>query len=144
GAVSSVSTVSPSTGQAGATVPVTINGINLAGVTMASQVTVSGGGITVTGTPTVSGNGTIISGLSFVIAPGAAIGSRTVTITNADGTGQTASGSNVFSVTNTPPENDVCAGAISWGSVTGARPFTSTNATTGAPQGSFPGTGCPE
>ncbi len=142
GAVSSISSVTPNTGQSGATIPVTITGVNLAGVSSASQVTVSGGGVTVTGTPVISGGGSTVNGLSFVIGAGAAVGSRNVTISNADGTGQVATANGVFSVTNTPPANDDCAAPISWGSVAGPRPFTNTNATTGLIQ-SFPGTGCP-
>jgi hypothetical protein len=141
GAVSTISAVTPNTGQTGATIPVTITGTNLGGVTSAAQVNV-GSGITVSGTPVVSGGGTTVTGLSFVISVGAATGLRTVTISNADGTGQVAESVGAFTVNNAPPSNDTCAAPISWGSLSGARPFSNINATTGTPQ-SFPSTGCP-
>jgi hypothetical protein len=142
GAVPVLSAVTPSDGPLGATIPVTLTGTSLSGVTSASQVTVSGTGVAVTGTPVVSGGGTTVTGLSFVVSVAAAEGPRTVTITNADGTGQSAALPNGFSVVNTPPANDTCSAPIDWGSISGPRPFTNTGALTGTPQ-NFPGTGCP-
>lgn len=144
GATTSVNSVSPGSALPGQTMPVTIFGANLKGVTSASQVTVTGGGVTVTGTPVVNALGTQITGLSFVISTGAAQSARTVTITNSDGQGASGSGVGVFTVgqPGQPPSNDECSAPISWGSLLGNRPFNNANATTGAQQ-SFPGTGCP-
>jgi len=142
GAISLITSISPSTGTLGATIPVTIVGSNLAGVNNASQVVVGGSGITVIGTPSVTAGGTTISGLSLVIAPNAVLGTRNINITNADGAGQNVALNNGFTINSTPPSNNECSSPISWGSVVGARPFTNTNATTGVTQG-FPATGCP-
>lgn len=142
GAVSSISSLSPSSGTVGATVPITIVGVSLAGVTSSAQVSLSGSGVTITGSPVVTGGGTTVTGLSLVISPSASVGARTLMITNADGAGQIVTLDNAFTVNITPPSNDDCASPISWGSVTGPRPFSNINATTGATQ-SFPSTGCP-
>ncbi len=108
GATASLSSVTPSNGNQGATVPVTISGVNLKSLTSASQVTVSGSGVTVIGTGVPDALGTQVTGFSFQIAPGAAAGLRNVSVTNSDGTG-TASGNatinNAFlvQVPPTPP-----------------------------------------
>lgn len=105
GATASLSTLAPGNGFSGSTVPVTINGANLKGLTSASQVTVSGSGVTVIGTPVPNALGTQVTGLSFQIAPGAAATLRSVSVTNSDGSG-TASGNatlNSAFLVQTPP-----------------------------------------
>jgi hypothetical protein len=87
GATTTVSAVSPMSGDQGAVVPVTITGTNLKNVNTSASVTVSGAGVTVTGTPAPNALGTSLAGLSFVIAPGATAGPRNVTVSNSDGTG---------------------------------------------------------
>ncbi len=101
-----VASITPPSGNAGLTIPVTINGTDLQG---ASTVSVSGTGVTVTGTPAVNATGTQITGLSFVIAPGATLGARNVTITATAGTWTS---NTVFTVTTPAPANDLCANAI--------------------------------
>lgn len=98
GATTTVVSSVPNNGNTGQTVPVTINGGNLKGVTAASQVVVSGTGVTVTGTPSVNAAGTQISGLSFVIASNATLGLRNITINNSDGAGSSGTGNNLFTV----------------------------------------------
>jgi len=146
GATTAVTSISPPSGTPGTSVPVTIIGTNFRGVVAASQVTVTtaGGGVSVIGTPVVNTLGTQISGLSFVVAAGALPGTRTVNITNADGQGASGSGAAVFTVGAPPgpPINDECAGAMSWGNLTGLRPFSNISATRSSSQ-SFAGTGCP-
>ncbi|MBL8744962.1 MAG: hypothetical protein JNK58_01255 [Phycisphaerae bacterium] len=100
GATTTVGGCTPSAGQTSTTVPVTISGTNFKNVTAASMVTVSGTGVSVTGTPVPNALGTSLSGLSFVIAGSAAAGSRSVTVSNSDGTGI---GAGVFTVTSSPP-----------------------------------------
>ncbi len=109
GATTSVTSVSPSSATAGATVPVTIIGTNFKGVTSASQVTVSGGGVTVTGTPTVNALGTRITGLSFVLASNAAGTARDVNVTNSDGLGSSGGGIEVFTVESLAVTGACCA-----------------------------------
>lgn len=99
GATTTVTSVPPSSGAQGLTVPVTINGTNLKNVTSASHVSVSGSGIAITGTPFPNALGTSVTGLSFVIDCNAPTGARNVTVSNADGTG---TGVGVFTVTPAP------------------------------------------
>jgi Bacterial Ig domain len=87
-----LSSISPSSGTRGTTVPVTLTGTNLTGGT----VNVSGGGINVTNV-VVNPTGTQITA-NFVIGSGAATGSRNVTVTAA---GQTSN--NVSFQVNLPP-----------------------------------------
>jgi hypothetical protein len=142
GAIPSIFGLAPPQGALGSTVPITISGASLAGVATSSQVAVSGTGVSVVGVPVVTDDGATVSGLSLAVAVNAAAGPRAITITNADGTGQSAILAGAFSVTSTPPANDTCAAPISWGQLSGPRPFSTVAATTGAPQ-SFPGTSCP-
>jgi PKD repeat protein len=144
GATTGIASVSPLSGQPGQTVPVTIFGANLKGVTNASQITVSGTGVTVTGMPSVNLAGTQITGLSFAVGAGAVQTARDVSVSNADGLGGAGTGVGVFTVgqPGQAPANDECAGAVSWGNALGVLPFNNGNATTGAQQ-SFPSTGCP-
>jgi len=95
GAETGVESVSPAAGPVGATLPVTITGTNLLGVTSASQVSVSGSGVAVAGTPVVNAMGSEITGLSFTVAKGAFPGPRNVTIDSGDGVG---TGVGVFAV----------------------------------------------
>jgi len=95
GAETGVEGVSPGKGLIGATVPVTITGTNLLGVTDASQVSVSGSGVSVMGTPVVNAMGSEITGLSFVIMKGTFVGPRNVTVDSGDGVG---TGVGVFEV----------------------------------------------
>jgi serralysin len=87
GATTSVTANSPSSGEQGQTIPITLTGTNFKTLTSASQVTVSGTGVTVTGTPVSNPRGTSLTGLSLVIAPGAALGNRTITVTNGSAVG---------------------------------------------------------
>lgn len=78
------------TGQAvsaprGRVVPFTLSGKNLKNLTSAAMVTVSGSGVSVIGTPVRNALGTSVTGLSYVIASNAALGGRTVSVSNADG-----------------------------------------------------------
>lgn len=98
GAVTTITTVSPTSGTTGATVPVTINGTNFRGVTASTQVTVSGTGVTVSGVPVLNALGTQITGLSFNIAGNAPLSTRDITITNSDGLGASGTGSLKFTV----------------------------------------------
>lgn len=100
GATTTVTSCSPSMGNAGSFMPVIITGTNLRNVSSASMVTVSGGGITVIGTPVPDALGTSVSGLGFMIDSGAAAGARNITVSNADGTG---TGIGLFTVNNAPP-----------------------------------------
>ena len=109
GATTTITSVSPSSGAMGATVPVAINGSNFKGVTSASQVVVSGAGVSVTGTPVVNPLGTRITGLSLVISPTASAAARNVTINNSDGQGSSGTGSGVFTVTTTVTTGACCA-----------------------------------
>ena len=95
GAETGVEAVSPAAGAVGATLPVTITGSNLLGVTSASQVSVSGSGVAVAGTPVVNAMGSEITGLSFTVTKGAFPGPRNVTIDSGDGVG---TGVGVFAV----------------------------------------------
>jgi len=118
GATTSVASVTPNNANQGQTVAVTINGNNLKNVTASSQVTVSGTGVTVTGTPVPNILGTQVTGLSFVISGGAAISTRNVTVSNADGTGV---GTSLFTVNSgvcvaagvgtSPTNQSACPGA---------------------------------
>lgn len=110
GAITRVTTVGPSSGAQGDTVPITITGTNYKGVTSASQVAVSGTGVSVIGTPQVNLLGTTITGLSMVISAGAAQGSRNVTVSNSDGAGASGTGTGVFTVT-APVINGACCAA---------------------------------
>ncbi|HEX8878089.1 MAG TPA: PKD domain-containing protein [Phycisphaerales bacterium] len=74
----------------GRVVPFTLNGKNLKNLSNASMVTVSGSGVTVTGTPVRNVQGTQVTGLSYVIASNAALGGRTVSVSNADGSANAA------------------------------------------------------
>lgn len=111
GATATITGVSPSSadpGVGGATVPVTITGANLRGVTSAGQFEVSGTGVSVIGTPVVNALGTQVTGLSFVLAAGASGSARDVSVTNSDGSGTAggnATGIGRFTVNGecTPP-----------------------------------------
>ncbi len=90
-----VTSVAPSTGAQGTSVPVTITGTGLSNVNAASDVVVSDTGVTVTGTPSVNPTGTEVTGLSFVVGGAAPLGARDVTITTEDGS---ATGTGDFTV----------------------------------------------
>lgn len=81
----SAATVTPSTGQQGATVPIVINGTNLKGITTAGQVVVTGPGVTVVGTPVPNFFGTQVTGLSLNISPTALPTLRNINLINIDG-----------------------------------------------------------
>lgn len=85
GATTSLDDVSPTNGEQGAVVGVTLTGTNLKNVASASEFTVSGAGVTVVGTPVSNPRGTEVTGLSLDIAPGAALGLRSISVMNADG-----------------------------------------------------------
>ncbi len=87
-----LSSISPTTGGRGLTVPVTLTGTNLTGAT---AVNVSGAGISVTGVTAV--NATTVTA-SFVIAANAALTARNVSVTAPGGTTNTVT----FTVV-TPP-----------------------------------------
>ncbi len=74
----------------GRVVPFTLTGKNLKNLTSAAMVSVSGTGVGITGTPVRNALGTEVTGLSYVIASNAALGSRTITISNADGSANAA------------------------------------------------------
>lgn len=93
-----VASVTPSNGLRATTVPITIAGTNLTGVTTLGQLSISGTGVALAGTPAPSGGGTSVTGVSLVIQAGASLGARDITITNADGQGTTAIGTQVFEV----------------------------------------------
>ncbi|TVQ30844.1 MAG: hypothetical protein EA376_11300 [Phycisphaeraceae bacterium] len=95
GASTAVDAVMPMMGDQGASVPVTISGVNFKNVADASEVSVSGSGVTVVGAPISDALGLELTGLTFEIDPGAAPGPRDVTVTNADGS---ATGVGVFIV----------------------------------------------
>jgi IPT/TIG domain len=88
----SVTSISPVSGNPGATVAVTLTGANFA--VGATTVSVSGFGIEISGTQVVS---TTSLNAVFSIASGAALGARTVTVSTAAG----ASNGTTFSVTAT-------------------------------------------
>ena len=135
GATTTITSVSSSSLGRGTSGPVIINGTNFKGVTNASQVTVSGavGEVTVSGTPVVNGYGTQITGLVFTVTGGAALGARNVTITNSDGQGSMGTGTGVITIANAAA-NDECAAPGAWGNAVGARPFSTTGASTSASQ----------
>ena len=85
-----LTSVSPSDGTRGTTVPVTLTGTNF--VVGATTVTVAGGGVTVTNV--IVGSGTSLTA-NFVLDPAAAAGPRTVTVTTDGGT----SGGQIFTIT---------------------------------------------
>jgi hypothetical protein len=85
--------ISPNSGQATTTVPVTLTGTNF---TAGSTIAVSGNGITVNAV--VRGSATQLTA-NFVISGNAALGARNVTVTSAGGT----SGAVTFTVTAPPP-----------------------------------------
>ncbi len=99
GATTVVDGVFPATGQRGQTVPVVIEGANLKNVSSAAEFTVAGGGVAVVGTPVPNALGTQVTGLSLQIASDAALGPRTLSVNNADG-----SGSRVAAFSITAPE----------------------------------------
>lgn len=136
GATTSITGVLPASANTGVTVPVTITGTNLKGITSSSQVTVSGGGVTVTGTPVVDPRGTQITGLSFSVAANATLSTRNISVTNSDGQGASGTGTNLFQVgvPGQPPANDECAGAFAWPVGDGAKSIINTSATTSAVQ----------
>ncbi len=143
GATASLTNCSPANGNQGATVPVTLTGVNLKSVLNASQVTVSGSGVSVIGTPVPDSLGTTVTGLSFQIAGGAATGLRSVSVTNSDGSGGASGNATLNSafLVQTPPgppgafslslpsngaTNQSLTPALSWGSSSGAATYTVT------------------
>lgn len=74
----------------GRVVPFTLTGTNLKNVSNASMVTVSGAGVSISGVPVRNALGTEVTGLSYVIASNAALGSRTISVSNADGSANAA------------------------------------------------------
>jgi subtilisin-like proprotein convertase family protein len=141
GATTSVSSISPSSGGAGNTIPIVINGTNLKSVTSTSQVTISGTGATIVGTPVSNAMGTQLTGLSVQMIAAAVTGPRNITVTPGSGSPATITGG--FTITQLVlPPNDECSGATSWGSATGSLPFNISNATTSTGQ-SYSSTGCP-
>jgi hypothetical protein len=142
GASTSLAVVVPEGVQAGQSVPVSILGSNLRGVTSASQLTVNAAGVSFTGTPSVNFGGDTISGLSLTAAPTAVPGTYDLTVTNSDGQGGTATGVGLITIDPaSTPQNDECEFAIAWPGTTGAQSFDST-AATDSPDQNFPGTGC--
>jgi len=95
GATTAIDAVLPMMGDQGASVPVTISGVNFKTVADASEVSVSGTGVTVVGMPVSDALGMELTGLTFEIDPGATPGPRDVSIMNADGS---ATGVGVFIV----------------------------------------------
>lgn len=98
GATTTITSVSPAAISQGATVPITINGTNFRGVVSPSQVVVSGTGVSIIGTPIINPLGTRITGLSAVVGGTAAIGPRSITITNSDGQGSSGVGVDVLTI----------------------------------------------
>ncbi|MBY0261500.1 MAG: hypothetical protein K2Q20_04115, partial [Phycisphaerales bacterium] len=90
GAQAVISSVLPAAATQGVTAALTINGTNFKGIVNASQFTVSGTGVSITGVPVVNTLGTQVTGLSLVIDPAAAPGTRSLSVTNSDGTGFTS------------------------------------------------------
>lgn len=86
-----LSSIAPSTGMIGTSVPVTLTGTNLTGATSIS----AGSGITVSSLVVV--NSTTVTA-SFAISAGAGAGAQSVTITTPSGT----SGTVTFTITSTP------------------------------------------
>ena len=102
GAVASITGVTPGFAGSNQVVPVTITGVNLKGVTSASQITLSGSSVIVTGTPVVNAMGTQITGLVFNVSAGAAGGLYNIIVTNSDGSGSAtgnATGTGLFNIT---------------------------------------------
>lgn len=94
-------TVSPTSGDQGTVVPITLTGTNLKGITAASQVAVSGPGVSVTGTPVANYFGTQVTGLSVNILPTALPTTRSITLINTDGPpGQPWGGGSFFVISN--------------------------------------------
>jgi YVTN family beta-propeller protein len=89
-----LTSVSPSTGGQGFSVPVTLTGTNF--VTGATAITVSGTGVTVTTIAVSSGTSMTAT---FVIDPAAALGARNVSVTTASG----SSGTVPFTITSSAP-----------------------------------------
>ena len=141
GAITTITSLSPSSSAANATVPVTINGTNFRGVTTAAQFTASGTGVTFSGTPVVNPLGTQVTGLSLVIASNAPLGARDITVVNSDGQGGTVTAPAAFTITGALPVNDECTGALAWPGGAGSKAFMNNFATNSSPQ-SFTGTGC--
>jgi len=110
-AVTNIASVSPPSAAPATTVPAVIHGTNFKGVTLPTQVTVSGTGVTVTGAPVVNHLGTQISGLSFVVASNATVGPRNVSVTNSDGAGAAGTGTSAFTV-GTPTSGACCTGTV--------------------------------
>lgn len=84
GASTDLADVSPDSGEQGTQVAVTLTGVNLKNV-VAADVAVSGSGVTVIGVAAPNAEGTSVLGLILDIAPDAAVGTRNITISNADG-----------------------------------------------------------
>lgn len=102
GATASITGVTPGFSGANQAVPVTITGVNLKGVTSASQITLSGSSVIVSGTPVVNALGTQITGLVFNVSAGAAGGLYNVNVANSDGSGTAsgnATGTGLFNIT---------------------------------------------
>ncbi len=122
GATASITGVTPGFSGSNQVVPVTITGVNLKGVTSASQITLSGSSVTVTGTPVVNALGTQITGLVFNVSAGAAGGLYNINVTNSDGSGSAtgnATGTGLFNITancvapqitQQPVAGSVCSG----------------------------------
>lgn len=86
GGVTTLSSVVPSLGRQGETVPIAINGTNLKNVTSLSHLTLSGPGVTLIGTPTPNVLGTQVTGVSVEVACDAPPTIRALTVSNQDGT----------------------------------------------------------
>ena len=108
GATTTVTSLLPTSGLQGTTVPVTISGTNLRNVNSLSQISISASGVTLSGTPVPNALGTQVTGVSLVIASNAPSGSCNMTISNSDGTG---TGTNVFTVGPPTAQGACCTSA---------------------------------
>jgi hypothetical protein len=129
-----ITSISPSEGQAGATVTADITGTNLAGAT---AVTFSGAGVTAA---IVSVTASSVR-VNITIAAGAATGTRTFTVTTPIGTAQSPSGV-AFTVVATPAKPTITGISVPGGQQGAAVPayITGTNLT-GATAVTFSGVG---
>ena len=84
-AVATITGISAASITQGTSIPVTVTGTNFKGVNSADQLSASGAGVSFAGTPAVDALGTTISGLTLVAATNAGTGTRTISVTNSDG-----------------------------------------------------------
>ncbi|MFG0292058.1 MAG: PKD domain-containing protein [Phycisphaerales bacterium JB050] len=85
GATTTLDYTGPAEAEQGATVEITLTGTNLKNVESASEFSVSGSGVSIVGVPMPNARGTEVTGLFLELETDAALGARSITIANADG-----------------------------------------------------------